>query len=201
MASSSDASQKDNASGINNSQINASANGDANANVNANTNANTHTTGRTVKRCRMNTDMMSKPPRAAPWSPVSTHSSADDKRILHHPLMMLNTFHYAGVSSKNVTLGVPRLKEIIVATKIKTHSLSVYLEPDVVEESMLGKNIQKELMYSSLRTVMAAVEIRYGPNPSSTIIEEDTIFVKSRSSRNYTCSLHGSFILIGMMVG
>ena len=27
--------------------------------------------------------------------------------------MTLNTFHYAGVSSKNITLGVPRLKEII----------------------------------------------------------------------------------------
>ena len=27
--------------------------------------------------------------------------------------MTLNTFHYAGVSAKNVTLGVPRLKEII----------------------------------------------------------------------------------------
>jgi DNA-directed RNA polymerase II subunit RPB1 len=27
--------------------------------------------------------------------------------------MTLNTFHYAGVSSKNVTLGVPHLKEII----------------------------------------------------------------------------------------
>jgi len=52
--------------------------------------------------------------------------------------MMLNTFHYAGVSSENVTLGVPRLKEILnVATKIKTPSLSAYLEPDVAEESML----------------------------------------------------------------
>ncbi|EEB96427.1 hypothetical protein MPER_04443, partial [Moniliophthora perniciosa FA553] len=39
--------------------------------------------------------------------------------------MTLNTFHYAGVSSKNVTLGVPRLKEIIyVATHIKTPSVS-----------------------------------------------------------------------------
>ena len=35
--------------------------------------------------------------------------------------MTLNTFHFAGVSSKNVTLGVPRLKEIInVARNIKT---------------------------------------------------------------------------------
>jgi DNA-directed RNA polymerase II subunit RPB1 len=43
--------------------------------------------------------------------------------------MTLNTFHYAGMSSKNVTLSVPRLKEIInVATIIKTPSLSVYLQ-------------------------------------------------------------------------
>ena len=43
----------------------------------------------------------------------------------------LDTFHYAGVSSKNVTLGVPRLKEVInVATNIKTPSLIVYLTPE-----------------------------------------------------------------------
>jgi hypothetical protein len=42
--------------------------------------------------------------------------------------MTLNTFHYASVSSKNVTLGVPRLKEIInVGKNIKTPSLTVYL--------------------------------------------------------------------------
>ena len=44
--------------------------------------------------------------------------------------MTLNTFHFAGVGSKNVTLGVPRLKEIInVAKKIKTPSLTVFLKP------------------------------------------------------------------------
>jgi hypothetical protein len=67
MASSCDASHKDNANGINNSQINASANGDANANANAN--ANTYTTGRTAKRRRMNTDMLSKPPSSASHAP------------------------------------------------------------------------------------------------------------------------------------
>ncbi|KAH0969209.1 hypothetical protein GBA52_028934 [Prunus armeniaca] len=45
--------------------------------------------------------------------------------------MTLNTFHYAGVSAKNVTLGVPRLREIInVAKRIKTPSLSVYLKSE-----------------------------------------------------------------------
>lgn len=45
--------------------------------------------------------------------------------------MTLNTFHYAGVSSKNVTLGVPRLKEIInVSKRPKTPSLTVFLMPE-----------------------------------------------------------------------
>lgn len=43
--------------------------------------------------------------------------------------MTLNTFHFAGVSAKNVTLGVPRLKEIInVAKNIKTPSMKIYLQ-------------------------------------------------------------------------
>ena len=46
--------------------------------------------------------------------------------------MTLNTFHFAGVSAKNVTLGVPRLKEIInIAKKIKTPSLTVALRKDL----------------------------------------------------------------------
>ncbi|EIN13283.1 beta and beta-prime subunits of DNA dependent RNA-polymerase [Punctularia strigosozonata HHB-11173 SS5] len=94
--------------------------------------------------------------------------------------MTLNTFHYAGVSSKNVTLGVPRLKEIInVATNIKTPSLTVYLVPELQKDAMLAKNVQQELAYTTLRTVTAAVEIWYDPDPTSTIIEEDQVFVES----------------------
>ena len=92
--------------------------------------------------------------------------------------MTLNTFHYAGVSSKNVTLGVPRLKEIInVATHIKTPSLTVYLQPEIAAVDTRAKSVQEELAYTSLRTVTAAVEIYYDPDPSTTIIEEDKEFV------------------------
>jgi len=31
--------------------------------------------------------------------------------------MTLKTFHFAGVASMNITLGVPRIKEIVEATK------------------------------------------------------------------------------------
>ncbi|KIY65400.1 DNA-directed RNA polymerase II, subunit 1 [Cylindrobasidium torrendii FP15055 ss-10] len=94
--------------------------------------------------------------------------------------MTLNTFHYAGVSSKNVTLGVPRLKEIInVATNIKTPSLSIALVGNLSAEASLAKNIQTELAYTSLRTVTSSVEIWYDPDPTSTIIEEDATFVEA----------------------
>ncbi|TFK28353.1 RNA polymerase II large subunit [Coprinopsis marcescibilis] len=94
--------------------------------------------------------------------------------------MTLNTFHYAGVSSKNVTLGVPRLKEIInTAENIKTPSLTVHLNPGIAEVVELAKNVQQELAFTSLRTVTAAVEIWYDPDPRTTIIEEDEMFVES----------------------
>jgi len=94
--------------------------------------------------------------------------------------MTLNTFHYAGVSAKNVTLGVPRLREIInVAKKIKTPSLSVYLKPQVNQKKELAKNVQCALEYTTLRSVTHATEIWYDPDPLGTIIEEDTEFVQS----------------------
>ncbi|KAH7330647.1 beta and beta-prime subunits of DNA dependent RNA-polymerase [Rhizoctonia solani] len=94
--------------------------------------------------------------------------------------MTLNTFHYAGVSSKNVTLGVPRLKEIInVATNIKTPSLTVYLKPEYASDKHKAKSIQTELAHTTLRTITATTEIIYDPDPQNTIIDEDRDFVET----------------------
>lgn len=50
--------------------------------------------------------------------------------------MTLNTFHYAGVSAKNVTLGVPRLKEIInVSKRPKTPSLTIFLRGQAARDA------------------------------------------------------------------
>jgi len=56
--------------------------------------------------------------------------------------MTLNTFHSAGISAKNVTLGVPRLKEIInIATTLKTPSMTIYLK----KEHQSDKEIMREV--------------------------------------------------------
>jgi DNA-directed RNA polymerase III subunit RPC1 len=55
--------------------------------------------------------------------------------------MTLKTFHFAGVASMNVTLGVPRIKEIINATdKISTPIITAKL---VNEDSTISARIVK----------------------------------------------------------
>jgi DNA-directed RNA polymerase II subunit RPB1 len=68
--------------------------------------------------------------------------------------MTLNTFHFAGVSAKNVTLGVPRLTEIInIAKNIRTPSLTVHLVGEASRDKEAAKAVQCSLEYTTLRRV------------------------------------------------
>ncbi|EMD30647.1 hypothetical protein CERSUDRAFT_127766, partial [Gelatoporia subvermispora B] len=55
----------------------------------------------------------------------------------------------------------------------------MYLLPQIAKDAVLAKNVQQEPVFTSLRTVTAAEEIWYDPDPQSTIIEEDALFVES----------------------
>ncbi|PKK78623.1 DNA-directed RNA polymerase II subunit RPB1 [Rhizophagus irregularis] len=93
--------------------------------------------------------------------------------------MTLNTFHYAGVSSKNVTLGVPRLKEIInVAKNIKTPSVHIFLKEQYKKDIDRAKEIQATIEYTTLKTVTQRTEIWYEPDITTTEIESDREFVE-----------------------
>ena len=92
--------------------------------------------------------------------------------------MTLNTFHYAGVSSKNVTLGVPRLREIInVAATVKTPSLLVHLQPAVSKDADAAKTVLNKLEFTTLASVTERTEIYYDPTPEMTCVEEDREFM------------------------
>ncbi|KAJ3375015.1 hypothetical protein GGF31_005737 [Allomyces arbusculus] len=49
--------------------------------------------------------------------------------------MTLNTFHFAGFGAKNVTLGIPRLREIVMtaSASIKTPAMTLTLQPGVTD--------------------------------------------------------------------
>lgn len=63
--------------------------------------------------------------------------------------MTLKTFHFAGVASMNITLGVPRIKEIINATKdISTPIISARLvnRSDEVSARIVKGRIEKTML-------------------------------------------------------
>jgi len=92
--------------------------------------------------------------------------------------MTLNTFHHAGVSAKNVTLGVPRLKEIInVSKKPKTPSLIVFLKGAPAKDAEKCKDVLCQLEHTTLRKVTSNTAIYYDPSPQNTVIREDEEWV------------------------
>ena len=93
--------------------------------------------------------------------------------------MTLNTFHFAGVGSKNVTLGVPRLREIInVAKNVKTPSTTVYLNSEIARSDSLAKSIQSELEHTTLLSVTLFCQIIFDPNPLSSVVDADKTWVE-----------------------
>jgi DNA-directed RNA polymerase II subunit RPB1 len=92
--------------------------------------------------------------------------------------MTLNTFHSAGVSSKNVTLGVPRLKEIINVANTRYPTMTVMLQPAFAHDEELARRLQSRLEYTTLRKVVKSTAIYFDPNPTETIIEADRQLVE-----------------------
>lgn len=91
--------------------------------------------------------------------------------------MTLNTFHNTGIGAKNVTLGVPRLNEILnVARSIRTPSLNIQLKIDDIQSEAL--NLLSLIEYTTLQDVTLATEIHYDPNPYTSVIEQDREFVE-----------------------
>ena len=88
--------------------------------------------------------------------------------------MTLNTFHYAGVSAKNVTLGVPRLKELInVAKHIKTPSVTIFVREHLRTSPDAYSVLQRALEYTTLGDLVEETRILYDPDPSTTVVPED----------------------------
>jgi DNA-directed RNA polymerase II subunit RPB1 len=88
--------------------------------------------------------------------------------------MTLNTFHNAGISSKNVTLGVPRLKEIInVAKNIKTPSLKIYLQKEFRKDEKVAQKLMSKIEHTTLSHIVKSSQIYYDPDPEKTVVRED----------------------------
>jgi DNA-directed RNA polymerase II subunit RPB1 len=92
--------------------------------------------------------------------------------------MTLNTFHFAGVSSKNVTLGVPRLKEVInVAKNLKTPMVSIFLDPLKKKSETSVMKVQGDIEHTTLGDLIDSTQIYYDPDPNKSVVKEDEMLI------------------------
>jgi DNA-directed RNA polymerase II subunit RPB1 len=83
------------------------------------------------------------------------------------------------VSAKNVTLGVPRLKEIInVAKTPKTPGLTVYLAEEFSGDKQVAELVVSMLEFTVLKDIVKRTEIWYDPDIKNSVVLQDREFVK-----------------------
>ena len=96
--------------------------------------------------------------------------------------MTLNTFHYAGVSSKsNVTRGIPRLRELLGVTKnLKSPSTTLYLKDSFKENQAKSQYVKNKIEYTVVKDIVTRTQIYYDPKNTvyETDIEEDKGFLE-----------------------
>nr|CCC92532.1 unnamed protein product [Trypanosoma congolense IL3000] len=87
--------------------------------------------------------------------------------------MTLNTFHNAGISSKNVTLGVPRLLELLNVSRHQKHaSMTVTLFPPW-DKKRVAQKAQHLIEYCTLESITQRIQFIYDPDPRHTVVEVD----------------------------
>lgn len=93
--------------------------------------------------------------------------------------MTLRTFHFAGVRELNVTLGLPRLIEIVDARKtVSTPIMEVYLEGVYAKDREKALEVARELELTTVENVAKAITIDY--IDYSIIIELDPEMLENR---------------------
>ncbi len=72
--------------------------------------------------------------------------------------MTLRTFHYAGVKEQNVTLGLPRLIEIVDARRIpSTPIMTIYLAGEHRKSKESAVEIARNIIYTNLENLASAI--------------------------------------------
>ena len=89
-------------------------------------------------------------------------------------LNCLDTFHFSGIAAKNVTLGVPRLKELLdVAKNMKIPSLTIFLKPMYRKSEEMVTLFARSLERTCLEDMVIDSDVVWEPDFFKTKQPED----------------------------
>ncbi len=93
--------------------------------------------------------------------------------------MTLRTFHYAGVKEQNVTIGLPRLIEIVDARREpSTPTMTIYLEKENSKNLDKAKEVARRILYTSVQDIAETLYVN--PESEGVVVEIDPNKMKER---------------------
>ena len=90
--------------------------------------------------------------------------------------MTMRTFHYAGVTELNVTLGLPRLIEIVDARKdIATPTMDIYFDEERRNDEEFVRTLANQIGKSTINDILKDFNLNYGTMEVEAVLDSKKI--------------------------
>ncbi len=108
--------------------------------------------------------------------------------------MTMRTFHYAGVTELNVTLGLPRLIEIVDARKdIATPTMDIYFDEEKRNDEEFVRTLANQIGKSTINDILSDFNLNYGTMEVEAILDSKKIDEKRLDREEIEAIISKSF--------
>ena len=108
--------------------------------------------------------------------------------------MTMRTFHYAGVTELNVTLGLPRLIEIVDARKeIATPTMDIYFDEDRRNDEEFVRTLANQIGKSTINDILSDFNLNYGTMEVEAVLDSKKIEEKRLDREEINAAIEKAF--------
>ena len=108
--------------------------------------------------------------------------------------MTMRTFHYAGVTELNVTLGLPRLIEIVDARKdIATPTMDIYFNEERRDDEEFVRTLANQIGKSTVNDILSDFNLNYGTMEVEAILDSKKIEEKRLDRAEINAAIEKAF--------
>lgn len=108
--------------------------------------------------------------------------------------MTMRTFHYAGVTELNVTLGLPRLIEIVDARKeIATPTMDIYFDEERRNDEEFVRTLANQIGKSTINDLISDFNLNYGTMEVKAVLDNKKIEEKRLDREEINAAIEKAF--------
>ena len=108
--------------------------------------------------------------------------------------MTMRTFHYAGVTELNVTLGLPRLIEIVDARKeIATPTMDIYFDEERRNDEEFVRTLANQIGKSTINDILSDFNLNYGTMEVEAVLDNKKIEEKRLDREKINATIEKTF--------